>query len=318
MRESMDEGAIEPSSSTGAGIDPARARRPAVRERLGAVALYFGYRALAALLLATPPSVLAAGIVGGDPRGDALLFEPGGLMLLEAGRAAAVAAAPLAAQLGVGALLVAAVGLIPLAALIDALSRAAPASIQATSGRVARALGPLALLWGAALAAEVAAAALVLLPGMKLCASLALTPRGRDLAALGVAAAALVPVAALGVLHDLARVAAVAEQRGLHAAVTRGLAALLASPLAAAWAYAWRGALVIIALACGAWGMHVVGVSTGPRVAVAFGAGLAALAVAALLRASWLAAAVRLLDRAAPAEDAGDDGRPTAGEDAAR
>jgi hypothetical protein len=46
--------------------------------------------------------------------------------------------------------------------------------------------------------------------------------------------------------------------------------------------------------------MHLAGVSTGPRVAAAFAAQLAALAAAAYLRASWLAAAFRLLDRSAP------------------
>ncbi|AUX41349.1 hypothetical protein SOCE26_027590 [Sorangium cellulosum] len=300
----MEGGATHPSAAAGPEVEPQRARpaarRPAVHERPGAVAAYFGYRALASLLLATPLSVLAAQVAGGYPGGDVVLFAPGGLMLVEVQRLAAVAAAALAAQLGVGALLAAALGLIPLAALLVALAREGPLSAHEVGARVARALGPLALLWGVALAAEVAAAALVLMPGMSVCAQLAVAPRTRDLAAAGVAAAALVPVAAIGLIHDVARVAAVGEQRGFYDAVARALAALQGAPLAAAWAYSWRGALTLAAFSGAAWGIHAAGAASGPRVAAAFGAHLAALAVAAVLRASWLAAALRLLDRTAP------------------
>ncbi|WP_437736552.1 hypothetical protein [Sorangium sp. So ce1335] len=294
-------------------------RRPAAHERLGAVALYFGHRAIASLVVATPLSVLAADLVGGYPRGDAILFDPGGLMLTELGRLAAVAAASLTAQLGLGALVAAALGLVPLAVLLAALTQGGPLSAQTVGARAARALGPLTLLWGVALAAQVAAAALVLLPGMQLCAELLVLPRTRDIAAIAVAAVALVPVAAIGLLHDLARVALVDDQRGFHAAASRGLATLQAAPLAAAWAWAWRGALAVVALACGAWAIHLAGVGTGPRVAAAFAAQLAALAVAAYLRASWLAAALRLSDRGALTHERTPRGAvATAPDDAAR
>ncbi|WP_437970239.1 hypothetical protein WMF04_13465 [Sorangium sp. So ce260] len=299
-------GAAAPGATEAAGIAPPRARpaarRPAAHERLGAVALYFGYRALASLAVAAPLSVFAAQVVGDYPRGDAILFDPGGLMLGELARLGALAAASLAAQLGAGALLAAALGLVPLAVLLVALSQAGPLSAQDVGGRAARALGPLALLWGVALAAQVTAAALVALPGMKLCAALLVLPRSRDIAAVGVVAVALAPVAAIGLLHDLARAALVAEQRDFYTAVARGLEALRAAPLAAAWACASRGALAAVALAGGAGGMLLAGVGTGPRVAAALAAQLAALAAAAYLRASWLAAALRLIDRSAPAE----------------
>ncbi|XYI01178.1 hypothetical protein ACMHYB_16065 [Sorangium sp. So ce1128] len=308
MSEPAERGAMaEGPPASAAEADPPRAwpaaRRPAAHERLGAVALYFGHRALASVVIATPLSVLAAQVVGDHPRGDAILFEPGGLMLTELGRLAAIAAAALTAQLGAGALIAAALGLVPLAVLLAALSQEAPLSAQAVGGRAARALGPLVLLWGAALAAQVAAAGLVLLSGMKLCAELLVLPRSRDLAAVVVAGAALVPVAAIGLLQDLARVALVDEQRGFYAAASRGLATFQAAPLAAAWAWALRGALAAAALACGAWGVHLAGAGAGPRVAGAFAAQLAALAAAAYLRASWLAAALRLSDRAAPRQE---------------
>ncbi|WP_437592575.1 hypothetical protein [Sorangium sp. So ce1000] len=303
MSAPAERDASDPGSQGAAGIDPPRARRPAAHERPAAVALYFGYRAVASLVVAAPLSVFVAQVVGEYPRGDAILFDPGGLMLSELARLSALAAAALAAQLGLGALLAAALGLVPLAVLLAALSQGGPLSAQAVGGRAARALGPLALLWGVALAAQVAAATLVLLPGTALCAELLALPRSRDLAAIAVAAAALVPVGAIGLLHDLARVAVVGEQRGFYTGVCRGLDALRAAPLAAAWACACRGALALLALASGAWGVHLAGASTGPRVAAGFAAELAAFAAAVYLRASWLAAALRLLDRAAPGHE---------------
>jgi hypothetical protein len=307
MSAPAERSASDPGSQGTAEVDPPRERRaagrPAAHERPAAVAFYFGYRALASLVVAAPLSVFVARVVGEYPRGDAILFDPGGLMLSELARLSALAAAALAVQLGVGALLTAALGLVPLAVLLAALSQGGPLSAQAVGGRAARALGPLALLWGIALAAQVAAAALVLLPGTKLCAELLVLPRNRDLAAIAVAAVALVPVAALGLVHDLARVAVVGEQRGFYMAVSRGLDALRAAPLAAAWAWASRGALTVVALAGGAWGVHLAGTSNGPSVAAAFAAPLAAFAAAAYLRASWLAAAFRLLDRAAPTHE---------------
>ncbi|WP_437801445.1 hypothetical protein [Sorangium sp. So ce693] len=304
MSAPVERGASDPGSEGAAVADPGRGRRavgrPAAHERPAAVALYFGYRALASFLVAAPLSVFVAQVVGEYPRGDAILFDPGGLMLGELTRLSAHVAAALAAQLGLGTLLAAALGLLPLAVLLAALSQEGPLSAQDLGGRAARALGPLALLWGVALAAQVAAAALVLLPGTKLCAELPVLPRGRDLAAIAVAAAALVPVAAIGLLHDVARVAVVGEQRGFYTAVSRGLDALRAAPLAAAWAYASRGVLAAVALAGGAWVVHLAGVSTGLRVAAALAVQLAAFAVAAYLRASWLTAALRLLDRSAP------------------
>lgn len=295
--------AIEPSTPgvlAGAGVGPAEERprsqrHPAAYRHLGAVALYFGYRAIAALLLATPLSLLAARVVGGYPRGDAVLFEPGALMLAEALRTARIAVAPLSAQLGVGAVLAAALGLIPLAALIAALGAEGRPSALAVLGRAARALGPLTLLWGVALAAEVAAFALVFLPGAKLVASLSLDPRARDLAGLGVFAVSLLAAGGVGVLHDLARVAIVDEQRGFYTAVARGLEVLSAAPLAAVWAFTWRGALAVAALAGGALLASVAFVSTAALIVFSFGAPLAALAAASFLRASWLAAALRLL-----------------------
>ncbi|MCC6555359.1 MAG: hypothetical protein IT372_20555, partial [Polyangiaceae bacterium] len=150
----------ETETGAGAETEPEtgeRARwRPAAWRRPGAVALYFAYRAVAALLIAAPVTALVGEAVGAYPAGDAVLFEPGALMLLEIARLARIAAPALAAQIGAGALIAAALGLIPLAALLVALGRPGPLGAALVGARVARSLGPLVMLWGVAALAEVA------------------------------------------------------------------------------------------------------------------------------------------------------------------
>jgi hypothetical protein len=306
MRGAVEGGEIDPvASPDGGGVDggsPARAalpapRRPAARRRPGVVALYFAYRALSALVLAAPVSLFAARLVGGHPRGDAVLFDPGSVMLVEVARVAKDAAALIAAQMGLGALLASAFGLIPLAIVIVALGRSGPLTASLVGGRVARALGPLTLLWGAALAAEVAAAALVTLLGLKLLGSMQLGPRAYDVAGAAVVLVAALAIAAIGILHDLARVAAVDEQRGFYMSASRALSTAVSAPLASAWAFFWRSALAVAALASAVGIARAVGLSSGARVALAFGAQHAGIAITVFLRVSWLAAAMRLLDR---------------------
>jgi dienelactone hydrolase len=140
----------------------------------------------------------------------------------------------------------------------------------------------------------------VTLAGSKLVASLALGPRADDLAGLGVLAAALLAAGAVAIVHDLARVSAVHEERGFYVAAARALAVARAAPLAATWACASRAALALAALLGAVFLVASLGLSSGGRVALAFAAHHAGLAAAAWLRASWLAAAIRLLERAAP------------------
>jgi hypothetical protein len=261
------------------------------------VALYFAYRALAALAIATPVSLLAGSAVGAYPRGDAVLFDPGALLLTELGRVTRLAAPALAAQLGVGVLLAAVLGLLPLAALIVALGRPGPLSAALVAGRVAAAVGPLALLWGIACVSQVSAAGLVLLAGGKLAGALGLAQPADDLAFLAVAAAALLAAFAVAVLHDLARVASVHEERRFYAAASRALSVAAAAPFSAVWACAWRATLALAAIACAAWLAHRIGSATSGRVALSFALHNAGIAAAAFLRASWLAAALRLLER---------------------
>lgn len=264
--------------------------------RPGMVALYFGYRALAALLLAAPVSVLVGGMLGEHPRGDAMLFDAGGLMLTEVARLTELAVPALIAQLGIGALLAAALGLVPLAALIIALGREGPLRAGHVAARVGRAIGPLTLLWGVALAAQVAVAGLTTLIGAKLSGALSLSGDAERLGQAIVIAAALLSAGILGVVHDLARVAAAHGGLGFYDAAARALGVVRAAPLAVGWSWGWRAGVAAGAVVLAAWVGLRVGVASGGKIALAFAVHQAGLLAACWMRASWLAAAIRRVD----------------------
>lgn len=276
-------------------IEPLPASRPAARKRPLLVGLLYAHRAIAALLIAAPAATLASVVVGDYPRGDAELFDIGGVMLVEAARLSRRSLAPLAASAGLTALVAAALGLIPLAILIAGLGREGPLSARFLGGRAARSIGPLSLLWGATLLAQVILAALILLLGQKVIELARLDYRGGDIARAAVFGLAGVVALCVGVLHDLARVAVVHEGRGFYMACARAFGAFAASSRRVAGAYLWRSALSIALLIGAAWLAHRVGVVTGPRLALGAVIHQASIAAAVFLRASWLAAAIAIL-----------------------
>src|SRR5262245_39532444 len=99
-------------------LDPPRAAHPLARKRLGLVAFYFGYRFLAGLLVATPMAALFNSVVRDQPRGDAVLFDPGGVMLVEAIRLTSKGASGATSASGSIALFAMFLGLLPFAALV--------------------------------------------------------------------------------------------------------------------------------------------------------------------------------------------------------
>ncbi|EYF02041.1 hypothetical protein [Chondromyces apiculatus] len=276
--------------------DPPRTLHPTARRRPGMVALYFAYRALASLLLALPPSLLAGAYLGHHPRLDAPLFDPGALLLTDLARLTELALPALAAQFGLGALLAAALGLFPLAALLVALGHDGPLRAPFLASRIASALGPLVLLWGVSLLAQLAAGTLTLLLGAQLLDPFALTGPADDLTHLALVALALLAATAVGVIHDLARVAAVHQGLGFLDAATRALALVRTSPGRVTRAWLPCAAPAAALLVAAAWLGARLGLATGPRIALAFLVHQAALFAATWLRATWLAAALRLVD----------------------
>jgi hypothetical protein len=273
-------------------LEPPRAEDPAAHKRLGMVALLYVYRAIAALLIATPAALLAGSILSGYPRGDAELFDPGGVMLLEAARLARRSLTPLVLQGGLGALVAALVGLLPFAALVAALGHDGKLSARFLAARAVAPVGPLALLWGSALLAQVVVVGLVVLVGERLLAQAGLDLLREDLVRLGIVGIGLILAVGLGVLHDLARVIAVLEGRGFYSSAARALLVMERAYPRALWAYVWRGALAIAALSAAGWVSHRIGLSRSLGLVAVVSQVSVLLAV--FLRASWLAAAIRI------------------------
>jgi hypothetical protein len=278
-----------------------RTPRSSALGRRGFVLGLYAHRAVGGVLLATPIAAQLGAIVGRSPRGDASLFDPGGLELLEAYRLARPSVPGLATAGGIWLALFAFAGLVPMAALLVALGHRGPLSRRFVVDRVLASLGTLSLLWGLAAFAQAVAGGLAFVFGDRFVGSLAWSPPRSDLAHAAVWAVVALVIGALGLVHDLARVVAVDERRGLYLAVARALDTVRDRWAAVPVAYVWRAALGGGALLVGAVAASRVGVATPGRVAVGLVLHQAALFTAVALRASWLAAALRSTRASRPA-----------------
>jgi hypothetical protein len=273
---------------------------PSARRRPGLVALLFAHRALAGLLIALPVSVAVGAPAANYPRGGAELFDPGGLMLIESTRLIRRAVMPLLFSGGAVALLAAATGLFPLGMLIAGLGREGRLSAGFVAGRAWKHAGTMALLWGAGMLAQALLAAIGSLAGGKLIGALKLVAPGEDIAFVVLFAVVLGIMIAVGVLRDLAWVAAVHGEHRFYVACVRALRCARMAGVRALGAYAWRGALGLGAVVLAArLAPPLAGASTA-MLAVGVLVHQAGIAGAVFARASWLAAAIGLLDKTAP------------------
>jgi hypothetical protein len=277
-------------------VEPA----PAAYRRPGLVALLYGYRALAGLLLALPAAAAVGGVTSSYPRAQAELFDVGGVMLIESVRLARRAAPAVGAAGATVTMLATALGLIPLAVVIAGLGRRGRLGVGSLAARTSAHAGTLALLFGLGLLAQAVAAAIVVALGSKLLDGLKPVPPTEDLAFVAVFTIALGVAALIGVVRDLAYVAAVHRERGFYMACVDALRGLGRAPARALGGYAWRASLGLAALALAAWAAPSL--TNASRGAIAAGILLhqAALLGAAFARVSWLAAAIRIVTPPTP------------------
>jgi hypothetical protein len=288
-------------------LAPPLEAQPAARRRPGLVALYFAYVAIAGLVIALPSAALLGHATSNYPDGDAELFAPGGVMLLEALRLARRAVVPVAASTGTAGLLAALAGLLPLAALVAGLGRRGRLDARFLTGAAFCPLGTLALAWGAFAFLQTLAALLETLLGGGLVNALHPSPRGDWIGRSVVLAAIGLAVVAVGVVRDLVSVAAVHGDRRFVAAISAALTALRRAPGRTAWAYAWRASLGLTAVAAAALLAPPLMGSTPASVALAALLHQAGIAAAVIARASWLAAAIGILSHVAPTPEAVSD-----------
>ena len=281
--------------------DPPRAPRPAAFRRPGLVLAYAVYLFAAGFAVAAPWSALLHRTVLGYPRGDAELFDRGGVMLLEAIRLAARGAPAAMTSSGLVVLLAGAFGLLPFAMLIAGLGREGRVRAPFLAAHAVRPLGTLTLIWGLSFAAQALLGALLALLGIKLASGLHLAGRSEVIAHVILGVVTLLVLLPIGVARDLAMVSAVNDETRFYTSSARALRVLrrgLARPLGA---YLTRSLLALAALLAAFWIPAALRApASPPAVAIPFLVHQLAIIGAVFLRASWLAAGIRLLDARAP------------------
>jgi hypothetical protein len=286
-------------------MTPLVADRIRARRRPGALILLWAWRYFAAWLIATPiVDAIAATGIGRHPRGDAPLFEPGGLYLFEVARLLLNALSAVAETTVMLLMVAGFAGLVPLAALLVALSHEGRLRFLPWATRAIAHFPAFALLCGATWLAQgaILVVAALIFSGVRAALGPRVEERTADLSALAAGGAVLLSAILLSVLHDLARAAVV--RRELRAGAALALGVRVAKHRAGKTAIAWLGPAVLSLLSV------VVAALLVDRLAVDRGGSgrvtsawivhqLAALALVAL-RAAWLSAALRLVDAAGP------------------
>ncbi len=276
--------------------DPPRSAAPAAHRRPGLVAFTYAYRAIAAFLIALPAAVALGGPVAAWPRGQGVLFDPGGVMLVEALRLSRRALDPSAMEAAAVALLALLAGVFPLAVLLVGLARDGRLPAGFLAARAVSHAGTLALLSLVAVPAQAIAGAFVAFLGGKLIGAFDLTTPAHDVATAALALVVLAVVCAAGVARDLALVAAVRGEHRFYVAASRALHLARHSGGRAFLAWAWRASLGLAGIVLAAWLAPSLAGASAWAVLAGFLLHQAAIAGATFARASWLAAAMRLYD----------------------
>ncbi len=271
------------------------------RRRPRAILVLYAYQTILALLVAWPVASAVGATYGSHPRGDAVLFDPGGYNLLAFVRASQSAITPLFTLALVVVAFGALLGLVPLIALITSIAHTTP-DVRAPRARhvapyVMATFAPMTILLVAAGALELAVLVVGLVAFGAVRQSLA-TSAGEahaDQIAAVVLVLFLLALAAVGVVHDLARAALVRFRASVLQALRAALVTYLKRPWRLLWSWGWRSGSGWLAVTLVALLAARLGASTAALVALVCLHQLVAAARVGL-RASWLAEALRSVD----------------------
>lgn len=280
-------------------VEPPIELAPAAYKRLGLVVLLYLHRAIFGLALALPLAATLGFATSRYPRAQAELFDAGALMLLESLRLSRRAVPTVVWSSSTAALAAAAIGLVPLAVAIAGLGRRGRVSGAFVLGRAWAHAGTLALLFGVGFAAQILVGFILMLLAGKLIDVTHIVPPAEDLAFAVLLMVVLGVVAALGVIRDLAYVAAVHGDRGLYVATSRAVAAFRQRPLRMFFSWLWRAALGFVVVLFAAWLAPAARDASAAMIALGFVIHQLALFALAYARVSWLAAAIRALQQTA-------------------
>ncbi len=264
--------------------------------RMGVIAGAYVWHAGFASAVAWPIAKLVADPVVAHPRLDRVLFEPGGLYLLEALRLVRGPLTSAGEGLCFGVLAGLYLGLVPLGALLYALSRDEILSFAKLMGAAGRYFAPLSLLLGLFLVATAFTCSVPLTVASLLETKFrnALGDRGADIAYATFVALSFALAALFGVAHDLARAALVG--RGLNAldAARAGVEGIRAHPAEAIGGWALRGVSMVLLVTIAARATTHIGVESSANFASVALVHQSVAFLLVYLRADWLALAVRL------------------------
>lgn len=262
--------------------------------------LVTAYRWLAAMVATAPLAVVVAGPLRFHPRGDAALFEPGALWLLETGRQVAPTMGGVVATGGMLSLLFMVGWSLPLGALVAAGQGARGGEAWAEA---ARRWTTLVLYQGAAMLLST-----LIVLGLGVLGTPPNTHRfGQLVRPAVVMMLAFALVWALTVVLDAARMRRFTDQEGAVAALYEG-GAMLARHRGLWLAAAWRSALAVVVTLGALVGVHAMARVGAPGAALLLVHAVSVLAYVGL-RVSWftrLAEASRAHRDAARPASAGD------------
>jgi hypothetical protein len=268
--------------------------RHSLTPRIGVVGGYFVARVAVGALVALPLAASVGSLTAGFPGSDAVLWEPGGVMLLEIARLLE----PQADGILWGSAAFVLVGifalLLPFGALVAACGPASPVGARRALparqlwARAGESWGTLGLLQGLTLLGQALLLGLFDLVGRLLARSLELGYAGQRWTELALLAVGFGVAWMLGVAQDVARVGAIQHRRGLVGAVALALRVLGAGRRTVLVAAGWRGVLTASMLGAAAWAGLVVDCQRPGRALLVASAHLLAVLGAVLVRVSWL------------------------------
>jgi hypothetical protein len=265
--------------------------------RLGVVVGVYAIHLALALGFAWPVTRLLADAALVHPRGDLVLFEPGATYLVEAFRLERASLTSVAEGSVLAVLATSYLGLLPLAALLHALAQAGRVTFASLVAAAGRFFGTFSLLLGLALVSTALLAFVPLTVGSLLDDKLKLVfgDRNHDIARTSFRVVALLAAALVAVVHDLARAASVARELRALDAVRLAVQVFRAFPWRALGAWGLRGTAGIALVVVVAWVTTRIGVHTGLRFGVVTVIHQAVVLSLVLLRARWLASALKLI-----------------------
>ena len=287
-------GSVDEASAMEGSVAPDR-RLPAVHDRPWAVAVYLAFAALVGLAWSAPIAAMLARTTGEYPRGDAELFDPGAVMLLEALRRMVPAFAAIRVAWLIVALIALPLGLVALGFAVAQLAIPGKARPSWALARSVRAFPTLVIVALVTVVADVVLVLLFTIAGGAISRAMWPEPPSRDIARLALFGLIALALVAVSGLHDLASVAAVTGPSRTYISLRAALHVAWRTPGRAAWAYVWRLSAGLLALALSAAAGMAIGVRTTGAILASALVHQLGLAAAGWMRLSWLSACGRLV-----------------------